>query len=762
MRVNHYSLDKLSNLFGIQIGSIEGLNAPAGWGRVAPGERSTSHRHDETEFFVIVQGQGSIQVGGQSHEVGSGSVAVFEPFETHVIANTGSEDLVFFLSYRRDAERASQSATSPERQVPAQRPQFVFSTPPTPNGDLHLGHLSGPYLGADAYVRYQRLIGHTAWHLTGSDDYQSYVDALARKDGKRPAQVAEYYSAEILQTLAAMDIELDQYTVTDKSPDYASGLQRYFTRLVDSGRVACAQVAALQDPETGAYLYEVDVCGACPGCGRTTNGNICEECGEPNVVVDLGEPLSRLSDQPAQRVEREQFTLPLGEFTSDLERHHSLGRVPARLKELTTRVLAHERLDIPMTHYSDWGIRPVESDQEQVIWVWPEMSYGFLYGIEALGRRLGADWNAQAPQRDWKIVHFFGYDNSFYHGILYPVLYRLAWPDWQPDIDYHVNEFYLLDGKKFSTSRRHAVWGKDILTPETVDAVRYYLCLTRPEDQRSNFELAAYRETVRDVLVGKWQAWLGAVGDRVNRHHAGVVPDAGIWTAEHSAFLATLAVHLEAVTRALNPEGFSLRRAAAQLNRLVDDAMAFAATQQLLASAAHLKDEYRTSVALELAAAQLLAQLAAPLMPRFSTRLLQALGSTSGAVWPRTVEIMVPGSQCSLADATFFQNPNEPGATEHGADQHRSDELPVAQPCASWLQRQVELLIPTAGTDAGSRTLQELGASSLVAVTLQYQLLQDKALDVPIDKLMHTPLDVLAREVDACAVAKDVTEEVAS
>ena len=88
------------------------------------------------------------------------------------------------------------------------------------------------------------------------------------------------------------------------------------------------------------------------------------------------------------------------------------------------------------------------------------MSYGFLHGIEALGAAPGRGWQADKPEADWKIVHFFGYDNSFYHAVLYPVLYRLAFPDWTPDIDYNVNEFYLLDGSKFSTSRRHADLGQ--------------------------------------------------------------------------------------------------------------------------------------------------------------------------------------------------------------------------------------------------------------------------------------------------------------
>jgi methionyl-tRNA synthetase len=101
-----------------------------------------------------------------------------------------------------------------------------------------------------------------------------------------------------------------------------------------------------------------------------------------------------------------------------------------------------------------------------------------------------------------------------------PALYRLAYPQWNPDIDYHVNEFYLLEDGKFSTSRRHAIWGKQILRPETVDAVRYYLSLTRPERRRTNFELEAYTETVQRVLVDGWQGWLkrpGRTGRRAVR-----------------------------------------------------------------------------------------------------------------------------------------------------------------------------------------------------------------------------------------------------
>jgi methionyl-tRNA synthetase len=655
MILNYYNESELAEDFGIEMSSVDGLGVGAGWGRVAPGASSRNDRHDETEFFVIVAGEGELIVDGRTYRARPGTVVLFEPFEAHVIANTGQLDLVFFTQYWRDAARAQFSARSRTRPHATGRPQFVFSTPPTPNGDLHLGHLSGPYLGADVYVRYQRLNGNRAWHLTGSDDFQSYVEARADQEHTSPAETARRYSAEIAATLRAMDIEIDQYYVTSADEGYAEGLQRYFARLTGSGQVRPKATPGLIDGETGQYLYEVNVSGTCPACSSAASGNICEECGEPNLVTDLGQPRSRLSEAAPRRTDVERYTLPLHEFAAVVADHHRRGRVPARLRELAQRVFTRNTIDLPISHPSRWGVRPAgDALGTQVIWVWPEMSYGFLHGIERLGAALGERWSRAAPEQDWKLIHFFGFDNSFYHSLLYPVLYRLAFPEWNPDIDYHVNEFYLLEGEKFSTSRRHAIWGKDVLTPDTVDSVRYYLCRTRPEEQRTDFRRAEFDRAVADILVGQWETWLAGLGDRVSQDYDGIAPDAGTWTSEHTAFLAHLSVRLEEITAALNPEGFSLRRAAAVLDGIVTDARDFSAQQSRLAGPGQWGSEVRTAIVLELAAARLLANVSAPLMPRFSARLAVALGIPEIGTWPQAVELVGPGSRCALAQTRYF------------------------------------------------------------------------------------------------------------
>ncbi|MGK5628517.1 class I tRNA ligase family protein [Streptomyces sp. URMC 123] len=792
MIINSYDETVLSEAFGIDMAGVEGLGVGAGWGRVAPGRASDNHQHDETEFFVIVAGRGEFVVDGVRHPAAPGTVALFEPFESHVLENTGDTDLVFLTQYWRDGRRALDSALSARRKGFGDRPVFVFSTPPTPNGDLHLGHLSGPYLGADAYVRFQRMNGTRAWHLTGSDDFQSYVLGAARAENRGPAETAAHYSAEIAETLRLMDIPLDQYTVTNDDADYPEGLREFFSRLVASGGVAPTEGRALFDAETGRYLYEVDVKGACPSCSSGTSGNICEECGEPNTVADLGDPVATRTGAVPRPGTVTRFSLPLHEHRDTVADHHRLGRVPARLRELADRLFRRPALDIPITHPSTWGVTPSEQDtRDQVIWVWPEMSYGFLHGIQALGRRLGRDWQASAPEEDWKIVHFFGYDNSFYHAVLYPVLYKLAHPGWTPAIDYHVNEFYLLEGAKFSTSRRHAIWGKEILGPDSVDAVRYFLAATRPEGERTDFRRSAYDTTVRDTLIGTWQSWLNDLGDRVDKAYEGLAPDAGVWTPEHSAFLARLGTRLTALTGSLDAEGFSLRRAAAELTGIVEDTVAFSRREGLLAEADGWRSEARTAIALELAAARLLAHGAAPVMPRFAARLAEALGlGETPLTWPSTVDLVAPGSRIRLARTEFFPAVTAPAAPAIAA----YDSVPAAataaydsapatayDPAAApgaapapavapallpWLGELVRTVLPEPTeqdlTGLAGRTLASLGTGSLSAVTLQYQILEQLDVDVALEELLGdldlTALAALLEERAEPAAVRTVTE----
>jgi methionyl-tRNA synthetase len=747
--ISTYDAAALHRAFGIELGDIdmgavESMGVGAAWGKVAPGQHSDPHQHDETETFVIVSGHGDLVMDGHRLPVSPGMLLQFEPFETHYLYNTGSADLLFATFYWRDAPRAVRVAPRTDRRRFGDRPVFVFSTPPTPNGGLHIGHLSGPYLGTDVFVRFQRMNGANVWHLAGTDDFQSYVADCARREGRSPGEVAEHYGAEITQTLALMDIVPDQITHTSRDERYPGALQAFFSRLVASGRVTRQPGTALFDGETGQYLYEPYVGGGCPTCGGATGGNICEECGEPNFCVDLVEPRPTTGTAPVRTGPITRYTVPLHELRADVLEHHHVGRAPARLRELAHRIFQRDRIDVALTHPSSWGVAPAQPDVPgQVIWVWIELAFGFIYGIESLGRKLGRDWRADAPDGDWKIVHFLGYDNTFYHSILSPALYKIAHPEWMPDVDYNVNEFYLLDGDKFSTSRRHAIWGKDILGPDTVDGIRFYLARTRPESHRTNFTLEQYETVVRETLIGTWQRWLNDLGARLEKNYGGLVPDAGIWTPEHTAFLARLQNRLAAMTGCLGQDGFSLNRAAQTLDGIVTDTLRFTAFERATADLPDWKDESRTAIALELAAARLLADCAAPVMPRFAARLAAALGLPPPARWPELVTLVPHGTRVDLARQVFFGRPPGPEAAP----------APLLPFLSELVREALRLPADAAVTDA---TLVGLGVESLQAIALQYQILERTGVDITVEDLLgDRTVAQLAAILDGAPVPAD-------
>src|ERR1051326_6126261 len=113
--------------------------------------------------------------------------------------------------------------------------QLIVAPPPTPNGDLHVGHLSGPYLAADIYRRRMLQQGSQAVYVVSSDDHQSYVDTTAKRLGLSPEGLIAQARRDIQKSFEAYSIGLDHFG--QPSPEYCSFVSRFFAALVQNGFV---------------------------------------------------------------------------------------------------------------------------------------------------------------------------------------------------------------------------------------------------------------------------------------------------------------------------------------------------------------------------------------------------------------------------------------------------------------------------------------------------------------------------------------------
>jgi methionyl-tRNA synthetase len=154
--------------------------------RVAAGTISQPHQHHEHETFVILEGQGTYHEDGRTSVVGPGDVIYIKPFSDHAI-EAGEQDLRFLSIWWEGAAKPAPVSTT--RHV-------IFTPPPTPNGDLHLGHLSGPYMSADILKRQLRQQGKAVRLIVGTGQ-----EPVIRQPEGAPARAGAGFGVQGLHSL---------------------------------------------------------------------------------------------------------------------------------------------------------------------------------------------------------------------------------------------------------------------------------------------------------------------------------------------------------------------------------------------------------------------------------------------------------------------------------------------------------------------------------------------------------------------------------
>lgn len=629
MHIQRLDSQKLFEAYGIQVQMLypwEGVVEPpfgAAWAVVPPGGQTKHHAHQEGETFFFAKGQGTMRIGDDSHEVKAGDVVFQPPHHQHTLVNTSeSEELLFLTVWWEDLALWAGRKDGQAQAAPRPRRTLVTAAPPTPNGDLHVGHLSGPYLGGDIHARYLRLRGVDARFIFGTDDNQSYTKTNGVRLGLGPQEAADRLAGDIAATLAAAGIDLAELVRPNASPHHVPMVQEFFRRLYEDGHLEARETLSPYCETCRRYLYEAYIRGRCPHCGSPSGGNMCEDCGRPNDCIDLLDATCTQCGQPPSRRSFTRLFFPLSRWERELKDFHLAVDMNPGLRSLCEQVIAAGLPDISVTHVTDWGIPvPVSGFEDQRIFVWCEMAPRYFAYAQHLG-----DWESYWRAEDAEIVQCFGFDNGFYYAVFLPAMFMAYDRSLRLPAAFVMNDFYRLDGLKFSTSRRHAIWGRELLADVPADVMRFYLAYTGPEVEGTNFTLAEFETTCDRELAGCWQPWLAGLEEKVRRDFGGKVPATGDWTAEHRRFYDRLQALAAAAAQAYEARTFSPQRAARVLCELVREARRFGKAEEAWRRVPARGEEQRTAAALELLAAKTLALLAAPILPEFARRLWRNLG----------------------------------------------------------------------------------------------------------------------------------------
>jgi len=531
---------------------------------------------------------------------------------------------------------------------------LITAGPPTSNGDLHIGHLAGPYIAGDIFARFMTMNGHDVRYISATDDHQSYVALKAAQKQTSPEELVGLATETIIATLRKAQVDMALFARPACSARYQSFIQSFLVGLYERGALVRIERPTPWCSYCEQFRFEAHVRGRCPRCESEADGGICEACGYPVDGVKLLDAHCVACGKSVTARPLLQLVFPLDRYRKVLSGFVERYAVsPAVRNGLLRSILEEPLSDVPVTISGEWGIPvPVSIDgcEGQRISAWFELGPQYLAVTDLLCEKepvLG-DWRELWGSLP-KVVQFFGYDSAYFHGILFPALFYAYDPNLGAPRGFGVNMFYQLRKKKFSTSRNHALWGGQFLEEYSSDLLRLYVSFTRPEAEQTNFDEDEYEKFALEQI----EAWSAFCGLRAPL----IVPAAEAIGPEHERFEREVNRLAARVTEALKLEGFSPARAARGLCAIVEEGNRFLKEFERGRGTEAGEAEWLTAVNFQLRATRLFALLCAPVLPTFAESLWRAVGG-EGAVhaqpWETAMRPIRAGAQMPGSTEQFL------------------------------------------------------------------------------------------------------------
>jgi methionyl-tRNA synthetase len=513
---------------------------------------------------------------------------------------------------------------------------------PYANSLIHVGNITGSYLPADIFARYQRLAGNNVLMVSGSDSHGTPVTVRADADGTTPLDVYSQFHTGFLELFQRLGLTYDLFTSTHTENHFKVS-QSIFLALEKNGYLFTDKQKQWYSPTQERFLPDRYIEGTCYVCGYVNaRGDQCDQCGTLLEATSLINPRSKIDGSTPELKETEHFYLDLGKLqpaiVDFLRQREDYWRSNV-LRQSLGQILADDLHGRAITRDLDWGIPvPVDGWEEKRLYVWFEAVIGYLSA--------SIEWSQLISQpqawHDWwydsqaKSFYFIGKDNIPFHAVIWPGQ-LIGAGDWFSKIfeerdgdplilpfNVPANEFMNLEGNKISGSRNWAVWGLDFLSRYDPDTLRYYLTANMPESKDTDWDWQDFLNRNNNELVATWGNLANRVLSFAYKHWDGQIPtpnelrpaDLEILSTVETGF-QTIGNHINAVN--LRAGLIEAMRLAAEVNKYLDQSAPWFEIKTDKAAAA-------TTIFTALKAIDSLKILHSPYLPFSSEQLHKFLG----------------------------------------------------------------------------------------------------------------------------------------
>jgi methionyl-tRNA synthetase len=520
---------------------------------------------------------------------------------------------------------------------------LVTSALPYANGPIHFGHVVGAYLPADVYVRTLRMQGEEVLYVCGTDEHGVAITIGAEKDGVPYPEYVAKWRAVIKDTFDRLGLAFDVWSGTSICPQHAELSQEFFRRIDRNGYLLQRETEQLYCTRDAMFLADRYVTGTCPSCAYpAARGDECPRCAKWLNPLDFVDPRCKVCGTQPERRSTRHWYLDLPKVRDEflggwVQRHEWKPNVGAfvenQMKEIEPR---------PITRDMQWGVKlPSDTPGDvagKVLYVWFDAPIGYVSFTRELAEKSGRpdDWKRWWQSEDTRLVHFIGKDNIPFHCVVFPAMLFATHSGYVLPWQVPANEFYNLQGRKFSTSAGWYIPLERFFERFDAQAARFYLLASAPETKDSEWNWKDFQACNNAQLADAIGNLVTRVLKFVAKNYQGTVPacdpaheaELDRFLLEHCGAFGDPGEHVRA---------FRFRRAAEQLVENARVANVF--VDRLAPWALQKTDPARAASVLSTCAEWIayLARWMAPFMPEKAQAIWRMLGQ-SGEVarsgWP--------------------------------------------------------------------------------------------------------------------------------
>ena len=383
---------------------------------------------------------------------------------------------------------------------------------PYANSDMHLGHVAG-LISGDVLARYFRARGYNVAYVSGTDCHGTPITERAKKEGKNPREIAEYYDNRDRETLRKFNFSYDLYTHTD-TDFHKEEVMKMFKVMYDNGYIYEKVEPQPYCEKCEKFLSDREVEITCPKCGVQTKADQCDSCQYVPTSEDIVNGTCLECGSQASLKDNKNLYLALSKFQKEIEEHtknsNSIWR--ANAKNETDKYLKQGLVDRAVTRDLDWGVDiPLEGYETKKMYVWIEAVLGYITATKKWCEDNGQNWEEfwkQGNETEIYMVH--GKDNIVFHSIIFNALLLAMKQDYHL-VDVIVSSEYLnINDEKISKSKGNGIPAIELADMYNSDALRFHLINNGPEKKDSNFTIDSFVATNNGELLNKF-------GNLVNR-----------------------------------------------------------------------------------------------------------------------------------------------------------------------------------------------------------------------------------------------------